>query len=239
MILRILQFSFIIFIEIFSIIPLILLCLISRFIVKKYAFGIGPEPLINNIAFKKALDQINLPAKTFVTHLYYVTKSFDYIFRPYKVRNFIIFPSSIKAFIFSIFRFKSLIIYFNGGSLFNTYILKFFEPYFYKLSNTKIIVMPYGGDVQDLSRSTNLLFKNCLNLSYSDFKLRRKVISWNIDRWTKYSDFVVSGCEWVDYMHGWDMLMPAHFTLKVPSENIYDDYVPGTKLKIFHAPNHR
>ena len=33
--------------------PLIIFCFICRFFKKKYSFGIGPEPLINNIAFKK------------------------------------------------------------------------------------------------------------------------------------------------------------------------------------------
>tara|TARA_Y100001978_G_scaffold203158_1_gene227107 strand:+ start:14190 stop:15416 length:1227 start_codon:yes stop_codon:yes gene_type:complete len=236
---RIIQHVYLIFFEILILVPLFILCFLSKFFYKKYTFGIGPEPLINNIAFKKALDKINVNSITFATHLYYVTSSFDKIFYPFKIRKFIIFPTSIKAFIFSIFRCRNLIIYFNGGSLFNTIFLRFFEPYFYKLAKIKIIVMPYGGDVQDLSRSPNLLFKNACNESYSNFKYRKKLIERNIDRWTNNADFVIGGCEWVDYMYGWDMLLPAHFTVEIPSIINFSDYKPNTKLRILHAPNHR
>lgn len=226
--------------EITFLAPLIIFCFICRFFKKKYSFGIGPEPLINNIAFKKSLTMLNIKSRTFVTHLYYITNSFDYIIDSLKIKNFIIFPSSLKAFIFSVFKFEALIIYFNGGSLFNTFLLKYFEPFLYKISNTKIVVMPYGGDVQDLSRSSNLLFKNALNLSYPNFKNRRNLISWNIDRWTKSANFVVSGCEWIDYMHGWDMILPAHFTVEIPEIKKEPNYYkPFTKLRIFHASNHR
>ena len=213
---------------------------LSRFIKKKYTYGIGPEPIISNIAFKKSLSEINISSITFVTHLNHITNEFDLIFNPFKFKNFILLPSSINSFVFSIFKCKALIIYFNGGSLFNTYFLRYFEPLLYKISNIKIVVMPYGGDVQDLSRSSNLLFKNALNLSYPSFRKRRNLISWNIDRWSMFADFVISGCEWVDYMHGWDMLVPAVFTLEIPDKDKTPyKYKPFSKLKILHAPNHR
>jgi glycosyltransferase involved in cell wall biosynthesis len=106
----------------------------------------------------------------------------------------------------------------------------------------KVVVMPYGGDVQELSRSPNLLYKNAISVDYPEHRFRRRRIASKIDLWTRYADHVISGCEWVDYMYYWDTLMLAHFSIDVnawkPAEA---DTIPakGGKLRILHAPNHR
>ena len=53
----------------------------------------------------------------------------------------------------------------------------------------------------------------------------------NIDRWTTHSDHVISGCDWVDYMHHWDTLMSAHFSIDI--ESIRDKYLKERE-KIIH-----
>jgi len=112
----------------------------------------------------------------------------------------------------------------------------------YKLAGIKVVVMPYGGDVQELSRSPNLLYKNAISVDYPEHRFRRRRIASKIDLWTRYADHVISGCEWVDYMYHWDTLMLAHFSIDVnawkPAEA---DTIPakGGKLRILHAPNHR
>ena len=54
-------------------------------------------------------------------------------------------------------------------------------------------------------------------------------------------DHVISGCDWVDYMHHWDTLMSAHFSIDI--ESIRDKYLKerekNNTFKILHAPNHR
>mgnify|MGYP001291451917 CR=1 FL=1 len=235
------QLIFSIILELILIIPFLALCLISRFLYKRYCFGIGPEPLINNINFKKSFDKLSIKSQTFVTHTDHITSSFDKNFKNSNFYNFIIIPASIKSFLYSIFNFRALLIYFNGGPLFNTYLLRKYEHYFYKIANLKIVVLPYGGDVQDLTRTNNLIFKNGMNQDYPQFKFKRKSISKNIEKWTNNADFVVSGCDWVDFMFGWDMLLPAHFTVDLPSDkNIFGNrYIPKSKLRILHASNHR
>jgi glycosyltransferase involved in cell wall biosynthesis len=62
-----------------------------------------------------------------------------------------------------------------------------------------------------------------------------------IDLWTTQGDHVISGCDWVDYMHHWDTLLLAHFSIRIPT------YTPAPVreerdnrlIKILHAPNHR
>jgi glycosyltransferase involved in cell wall biosynthesis len=224
---------------------LILVSILGRFSKKRIDVGLGPEPLINNVYHKMALQQYGYSAQTFVSDIYFITDKFD-------VRGDRLLPTRYRflrlsfvylyLFIASLFRYKCIYIYFNGGPLGFGRLLWRIEPLLYKLAKVKMVVMPYGGDVQDLSRSPNLLFKSAMAIDYPEHRFRRKRIASKIDLWTKYADHVISGCEWVDYMYYWDTLMLAHFSIdtdawKPPAA----DTIPanGGKLKILHAPNHR
>lgn len=229
-------------IEILYIPLLFIICWISRFFNKKYQIGLGPEPLINNIYHKKALEKYGYSAETFVNDVFYITKDFDQII---SIKNRylkrILQHILHIDFLFLIFRYEAIYLYFNGGPLQSSKILSFLEPYLLKTAHIKVVVMPYGGDVQDLSRSNNLLYKDAMTLDYPEHKLRRKRISMNIDRWTTHSDHIISGCDWVDYMHHWDTLMSAHFSIDIDS--IRNKYLKERErnktFKILHAPNHR
>ena len=229
-------------IEILYIPLLFIICWISRFFNKKYQIGLGPEPLINNIYHKKALEKYGYSAETFVNDVFYITKDFDQII---SIKNRylkrILQHILHIDFLFFIFRYEAIYLYFNGGPLQSSKILSFLEPYLLKTAHIKVVVMPYGGDVQDLSRSNNLLYKDAMTLDYPEHKLRRKRISMNIDRWTTHSDHIISGCDWVDYMHHWDTLMSAHFSIDIDS--IRNKYLKERErnktFKILHAPNHR
>ena len=59
-----------------------------------------------------------------------------------------------------------------------------------------------------------------------------------IDLWTIQSDHVISGCDWVDYMHHWDTLYPAHFSIRIPARS-EQKKIDRRLIKILHAPNHR
>ena len=59
--------------------------------------------------------------------------------------------------------------------------------------------------------------------------------------WSKYANHVIGGCDWVDYMHHWDTLMIAHFSIDIKKENNLKK-IPQKwkkKFRILHAPNHR
>ena len=102
--------------------------------------------------------------------------------------------------------------------------------------------MPYGGDVQEMSRSPNLLFKHALAQDYPLHRLRRSDIARRIDLWTQQADHVISGCEWVDYMYHWDTLMLGHFSIDTQRWAPLAGAAPAgasRPLRILHAPNHR
>ena len=225
---------------------LILVSILGRFSKKRIDVGLGPEPLINNVYHKMALQQYGYSAQTFVSDIYFITDKFD-------VRGDRLLPTRYRflrlsfvylyLFIASLFRYKCIYIYFNGGPLGFGRLLWRIEPLLYKLAKVKMVVMPYGGDVQDLSRSPNLLFKNAMAVDYPEHRFRRKRIASKVDLWTKYADHVISGCEWVDYTYYWDTLMLAHFSIDTeawrPVVQESEDPPSQRALRILHAPNHR
>jgi glycosyltransferase involved in cell wall biosynthesis len=222
--------------------PLIILSLVSRFFQKKIDIGIGPEPIIGHKYQKKALQMYGYSVETYVNSVYFLTKDFD-------IRGDLYLPKygtlllPYLLFMVVIFRYKCIYIYFNGGSLFPTIFLWRAEPLLYKISKVQVVVMPYGGDVQELSRSNNLMYKAAVSKDYPAFRFRRKKIETRIDMWTKYANHVISGCDWVEYMYHWDTLVLAHFTIDEeqwkPGENTIGKSSRSNSLKIFHAPNHK
>ena len=126
----------------------------SRFFNKRRGIGIGPEPLINNVFHKRALEKYNFDVETFSVRSYYITNKFDHIFE---------FPlCSYYSFFRSLFLYECLYMYFNGCLIFKNSIFENLEPYLFKIAGVKTVIMPYGSDVQDLSRSNNLLYKNAV-----------------------------------------------------------------------------
>ena len=230
---------------------LFLIAFCCRFRRKGIDVGLGPEPLINNLYHKKALEHYGYSAQTFVADVYFITDEFDVrsdkIFdgKPLYLRKPLKYLACLHLFILSLLRYKCLFIYFTGGPLgLATALLWRIEPLLYRLAKLKIVVMPYGGDVQELSRSANLLYKCAISVDYPEHRFRRKRIASRIDLWTRRADHVISGCEWVDYMYYWDTLMLAHFSIdtdvwKPAVAHETTSPAKAGKLKILHAPNHR
>lgn len=230
------------FFDLLLIIPFLLVSSLSRLFPRKIDVGLGPEPLINNVYHKKALVRRGYSAETFVSNVYFITDEFDYSL--VRWRSNILARSFIPYWLFlrCLFKYRSLFIYFNGGPLWTTPILGRLEPFFYKLADIRIIVMAYGGDVQVLTRSRNLHFKHSMSIDYPQFRNLRRSVRDRVDRWTRHAEWVISGCEWVDYMYHWDTLMLGHFSIDVdrwnPRECRSNEVVKEATFKILHAPNH-
>jgi hypothetical protein len=219
---------------------LAVLTLFARLWPKKKIVGLGPEPLINNVYHAKALRKRGWTAETFVDSLYFITADFDIklIYRNRllsKLSRLMFLP-----FIFCIFRYKILYIYFNGGGLYASRVLWIIEPILYRIAAVKVMVMPYGGDVQDMQKCHNLAFKYAVDKDYPNHFRRRQIIRAKVWLWSLLADHVISGCDWVDYMPHWDTLCISHFSIDV------DDWTPsqaapreGRALRILHAPNHK
>ncbi len=200
--------------------------------------GLGPEPLINNIHHKRALNAYGYSAETFVYTDNFISSRYDVNLAQ---RRWGLFRKSVWLFVRAIFRYRALFIYFNGGPLNHTRLLRKLEPWLLKIADMRVVVMPFGSDVQVMWRSRNLHFKHALAMDYPQQNFAWKQVAADIDRWTRHSDWVLSGCEWVDYMTQWSMLQIAHFSIDT------DDFKPSTNalqatsgpLRVFHAPNHK
>ena len=210
---------------------LILAALFSRILNKRKGIGLGPEPLINNLHHKKALELVGYKAETFVTSTYFITKDFDKVYR-FPMANFV---ALCRAF----FRYEAVYIYFNGFMCFRWTIFEILEPLLLNLAGVKAVVMPYGSDVQDLTAGKNLLFKNSVTKDYPLQKFEHDRIRIRVSMWEKYAHFVISGCDWVDYMTHWDQLMLAHFSIDLKEISPNYPVVENRPFRILHAPNHR
>lgn len=247
-------FCFELFVYFFFITPaLIILSILSRLMRnKKIDIGIGPQPLINNIYHKKAISLAGYSAETYVENVYFITSDFDYRGdHSYVSKNrFFKKYANIFLFIRALFRYKCLYIYFTGGPLRVYPFLKPIEPYLLKLADIKVVVMPYGADVNDMHFGPNYKFKHALNTDYPSFHKLTKDTAEQINRWTENANYVISGCDWVDYTYYWDKLVLAHFSVDVDkiistanashTPKIVDrEFSHERPLRVFHAPNHK
>jgi len=221
--------------------------LIARWVQKK-KIGFGPEPLINNLYHVKAVRLFGWDAESFITHHYFINHpdefdvNLELSLSSSEIINRILYYKFgiYRAFLYTIFRYSIINIYFNGGPLFPTIWLWRVEPFLYKLAGCKIVVMPYGGDVQALSRTPNLMFKHTLTNQYPNHYLRDRTIKSKIELWTRNANYIIGGCDWVDYMIHWDTLLSGHFSIDMDlwsASPIANN--PLQPLRILHAPNHR
>lgn len=222
---------------------------IRFFVRKKIDVGLGPDPMINNLYHKKALIKNGYTAETFVRTVYFITNDFDYradLNWLGKI-EYIRYLNGIFLFLRAAARYRCVYIYFSGGPLAEFKYLENLEPFLLKLSQTKIVVMPYGGDVHDMYHARNLLFKHAMAVDYPLYYQINDKVKGRIRRWTLQSDFVISGCDWVDHTYHWDKLMLAHFSIDLTKfekvrevgSNLNRKYSTDNPLKVLHAPNHK
>lgn len=225
---------------------LLVVALLARFIPKQIDVGLGPEPIINNIYHKKALQLYGYSAETFVLSVFYITNEFDlradqWLPWPLPGRKYIGYLYLILR---TLVKYRCLYFYFNGGIFAFSQWLWRLEPWLYQLAKVKVVVMPYGSDVQEMSRSSNLLYKHAIGRDYPRHRFNRKRIAAKIDLWTRHANHIIAGCDWVDYLYYWDTLMIAHFSIDLEKWQPTHPQPPAPTgalppLRILHAPNHR
>lgn len=229
--------------EVFLVLAALILALLGRWCRKSVDVGIGPDCLVNNRYHKHALLEVGYSAETFVLGLTHVTRDFDHIFmsRPDLALDWLV---RLKAFRLMVTRYRAVFMYFNGGPLSSTRWAWRIEPWLLDLAKVRTVVMPYGSDVQDYTLTRNLLFKHAHSMDYPyEIRDRRRVAS-RIDLWTESADFIISGCDWVDYNHHWDLLLTGHFTIDIDEvtakvAHLQLDQDEERPLRIVHSPNHR
>lgn len=232
-----------IFAEMLTLPLLVLLAIASRVWPKRVDVGLGPEPLINNVYHKRALEKFGYRTETFVDHLYYISQDFDRCFASDRQCIALALTVLRVVFVLSLFRYRAIYMYFNGGPLCHSVLLWRLEPLLYALAGIKTVVMAYGSDVQEMSRSHNLMFKHAMSIDYPKHRFRRTQIAERIDLWSRHAHHVIGGCEWVDYMYHWDTLMLAHFSIDLEAIEVHKASVRIASsqqvFRVVHAPNHR
>jgi hypothetical protein len=229
---------------------LIAVSIACRGLRKKVDVGIGPEPLINNVYHKRAVGFAGYSCETFVDTTWHITSDFDHLFVPTKKIASVYHSLFFPLFWFVARRYRIIYIYFNGGPLRKSRFLWRFEPFLLELAGVQVVVMPYGSDVQDLRSAPGYYFKACMIADYPRSYLRNARVAQQVDLWTQSSAFVLSGCDWVDYMYHWDKLMVSHFSIDATELSRSDGLDMGKSrypegfsekrpMRLIHAPNHR
>lgn len=220
---------------------LLALSIVARYSRRKIDIGLGPDPLINNIYHKQALERQGYSAETFVRCVWFITSEFD-------VRGDRMAPSErwipYYLFAFAIFRYRCIYIYFHGGPLAYSYLWRL-EPWLLRIARTYVVVMPYGGDIYDMLRAPNLPMRHAMAMDYPRHRLERVKIDRRIDLWSTRASHIIAGCDWVDYLFHWDRLMLAHFSIDTErwrppvDARLESTASAGRPLRVLHAPNHR
>ncbi len=211
----------------------------------------GPSPLINIKYHSRAVKNLGYESATVVSQIYHINTRADFDHTTQEVadgfRLYRWLPTNFKGllnqhfvFLWAIRKFDIFHFYVDGGLLRST-PLKYREFQLLHLANKRVIITCYGGDVQAISRSRNLLFKHAQNCDYPACVRAESQILRDIDYCVQHADFILAGVDWVDFLPYWDMLICGHFAIdteewiSVPR----GPRAPGDPLVVFHAPNHR
>jgi glycosyltransferase involved in cell wall biosynthesis len=218
----------------------------SRFTSRNIDIGIGPYPLVPNIYIKSALQIYGYSAETFVAHANYITKQYDMSgderFKWIPTRRLRLSFAYMSLFLLSLMRYKCLYLYFSGGPLGSSIILRWIEPFYFQLAGLKLVLMSFGGDIQVMTRSSTLLYRHTMAIDYPKDNLYRSKVVARIDMWTRHADHIISGCDWVYYIQHWNSLV-LHFPIDTerwsPTPSTDIPVSTSRSMRILHAPNHR
>lgn len=226
-------------VDILLFLPILFISVLSRFLPRTFDIGLGPLPTINSRYHKQALERFGFKCETFVYHTWYFTDEFDVNigrFCPRALGPYI-------TYLFVLFRYKCVYTYFTGGPLGFTTLLAHCEPFLFKVAGIKTMIMPFGADVHVLTRTDNKIMVDAFAKDYPGFRHARRRTASLVDVWTRGADWIVSGCDWVDFMYYWDTLMLSHFAIDIESFTVDERPCPPpnteTPLRLIHAPNHR
>jgi hypothetical protein len=204
----------------------------------RISLGFGPAPI--NLNHAKAVRYIGERGESFATHAYSIGGDIDVkLFSPSRFVN-----SSIRFFcvpyVFSIFRYSHLVFYFDGGPLGHGSIFTWrVESILLKCAGVKSIVTAYGSDVHSTNQIRNMELKNGYNFDYPNQWKQNKQIESKIEYWAKNADFVLAGCDWVEYLPRWDKLVPSHFAIEIECNSQSVLKKESDIFRVLHAPNHK
>lgn len=212
----------------------------SRYLGKKPQPFIGFGPLPINLNHSRSCNYVGLRAESYVTHLYSLGGTPDFrLFSSNRFFDFLIRFFCIP-YLFAVSRYSHLAFYFDCGPLGNgTIFLWRFESRLLRVAGVKTILMPYGADVHSLKNMKNQKLADAYMLDYPNHWKKSNLIEARIGYWSQNADFIIAGCDWVDYLPKWDKLVLSHFAIDFQKEKHEKVLNEDNTLRILHAPNHR
>ena len=213
---------------------------VSRFLGKGTQPFIGFGPLPINLNHARSCNHVGLRAESYVTHLYSLGGTPDIkLFSSNRFLDFLIRFFCIP-YLFAVARYSHLAFYFDCGPLGNGSIFLWrFESSLLRTAGVKTILMPYGADVHSLKKMKNQELANGYMLDYPNHWKKSNMIEARIEYWSQNADFIIAGCDWVDYLPRWDKLVLSHFAVDFEKNQYRKVIFKGDTFKILHAPNHR
>ncbi len=213
----------------------------------------GCTPLINIKYASQALGKVGYYSKTFVgTYYERIGEKADFdlyryeLFNLYKFlpRPVVLLIEPYLSFIYLLMKFDVFHFFYDGGILSRT-PLRFLEIHLLHAFNKRVVVMPYGADVHELSTMMNREYKFVQLYQYGGSLIRnRSAIRKWIDHYGRWADFCVGSINF-DGLYRWDILPVSYLAIdtdmwKLKSggndQSGKDDASP---VIIAHSPNHR
>ena len=215
----------------------------------------GPIPIINIKYMRNAMEQLGYEAKTLVYTIYHINTRADYDyyigdFFPCKSLRtdsllssvFLWFFGRYLIFLWLLPRFDIFHYFFDGGFLSGT-PLRFMEVQLLHLAGKKVIVMPYGSDVMELTRINSLVFRQNILAQYQGIVFQQKQIVRQINYFSQHADFIIGVGHCLDGMPRWDLLATHYYPIDTeawaPGDYRSDADGRNGEVTIFHSPNHR
>jgi glycosyltransferase involved in cell wall biosynthesis len=212
----------------------------------------GTAPLISIKYHQQAIRLYGYPSFSVVDELYFLTARSDFDYTTSELLDSAPLlgrlPQRLKglltpywAFLWALRR-CDVFVFYASSLILRPTLLKYRELFFLRVARKRVVMIPYGADVQVISRASNLLYKHTAAMDYPGFVRAEEKTRRELEYLSASADHIVSGVDWVDYMSRWDRLTVGHFAIDT---NQWRPTVDGggrrarEKVVVMHAPNHR
>jgi len=205
----------------------------------------GPNAINSSRNNAQLLKLSGRTSDSYVDHIYNVNKrkEFDHYYFDKGIKNLLPSVTRYLSFIKILKRYNIFITNYNGGFLRET-PLRFCEHIFWKTSRKVVIVWPYGSDSTIYSKMLDHSFRFGYYKSYPVAAKREKILTKQIQYFTKYADFAIGNIPHHETCPRWDLVTVACYGIDTeywtPSltYNSINDGKNG-EVKIIHSPNHK
>lgn len=201
----------------------------------------GVAPLISNVYWCRALRQVGIDAKTWMTTTPRIldAQTFDVDF---DTRFGTRAPIAMSIYFLRVLLRPTTIFTTCEGFLLGMSVLWRLEAHLLRVAGSKVVVIPYGADSYVYSEVRSHLTRQALQFSYPLAARRQIQLASRVRYWVKNADVFIPGAMFTDGFGRADVVTPSPFCIDL------EEWAPLPKRKsaadaktlvITHAPNHR